>query len=84
MARPASPHTTKLPCLFCAADMAAKKAKHYGWCPVINPVTEGSVGYWQQILQSEKSAIHDQCIARAELEHLFRPPLKWLDSIKRV
>ena len=85
MARPASPHTAKLPCQFCGSDIAPPKGKHHKWCPVINPVEAGDPLYdWQQVLKDDKEPVHRQCIAQIELEHLHRPAPAWLSEVKKA
>ena len=64
-------------------DLAKRKAKHHGWCPVINPVAEGPMHDLQAILLDDNAAISRQCIARVELEHLHKGAPPWLSEMKK-
>lgn len=65
-------------------DLDGRKAKHHGWCPVINPVKSGDKLFnYQAVLLDDTAAISRQCIARVELEHLHKGAPKWLDSMKK-
>lgn len=85
VARPGSPHTVKVPCQFCASDIAPPKGKHHKWCPVINPVKSGDKLFnYQAVLLDEKAPISRQCIARVELEYLSKGAPGWLSEVKKT
>lgn len=84
MARTASPSMVKEPCPACSVDLAKRKAKHHGWCPVINPVKSGDKLFnYQAVLLDDTAPISRQCIARVELEALHRGAPPWLSQMKK-